>query len=537
MSLPINIKDLLNGKPVEWERLEFKAGWNPEAVLHTLCAFANDIHNLGGGYILIGVAEHNGRPVLPPAGLDPAQIDAIQKELLNLGFSSIAPYYHPIAVPVEIDGRHVLVLWALGGPTRPYKAKISLGKDVKEFAYYIRKGSSTVRAKGADETELMSLATTIPHDDRVNQQAKLADLSRELMQDYLQQVGSDLATQAPTLSLFELGRQMGVIGGPSEMPMPLNVGLMMFNPEPWRFFPVMQIDVVWFPKEGPGGNKFSEKVFKGPIPRMTGDALDYIQRNLITETVIKHPDRAEATRVENFPYAAIEEAVVNAVYHRGYDTREPIEIRLERDEMMIISYPGPDRSVRLDQLQAGRAQPRRYRNRRIGEFLKELEFTEGRCTGIPKIIEAMAKNGSPPAEFEFDEDHSYFMVRLPIHPAAREVAESATGQEPGKVGAGVTAAAKTESGSGWDQVGTKSGLSRHQVEILRKCLADAEIAELMTIAERVNRTKFRDQVLKPLLADNLLAMTIPDKPTSRNQRYRTTDKGRVLLVILSGGGA
>lgn len=134
MALPININDLLNGKPVEWERLEFKAGWNPEAVLHTLCAFANDIHNLGGGYILIGVAEHNGRPVLPPAGLDPAQIDTIQKELLNLGFSAIAPYYHPIAVPVEIDGRHVLVLWALGGPTRPYKAKISLGKDSKDFA-------------------------------------------------------------------------------------------------------------------------------------------------------------------------------------------------------------------------------------------------------------------------------------------------------------------------------------------------------------------------------------------------------------------
>jgi ATP-dependent DNA helicase RecG len=73
-------------------------------------------------------------------------------------------------------------------------------------------------------------------------------------------------------------------------------------------------------------------------------------------------------------------------------------------------------------------------------------------------------------------------------------------------------------------------LSRHQVEILRKCLADAEIAGLMTIAECANRTKFRDQVLKPLLAANLLAMTIPDKPTSRNQRYRTTDKGRALLA-------
>lgn len=128
MALPINIYDLLNGKPVEWERLEFKAGWNPEAVLHTLCAFANDINNLGGGYILIGVAESNGRPVLPPVGIDPEQIDAIQKELLNLGFSAIAPYYHPIAVPVEVEGRHVLVLWALGGPTRPYKAKNQSGQ-------------------------------------------------------------------------------------------------------------------------------------------------------------------------------------------------------------------------------------------------------------------------------------------------------------------------------------------------------------------------------------------------------------------------
>lgn len=39
----------------------------------------------------------------------------------------------------------------------------------------------------------------------------------------------------------------------------------------------------------------------------------------------------------------------------------------------------------------------------------------------------MEKNGSPPAEFEFDEDHSYFMVRLPIHPAAMEVTASTAG--------------------------------------------------------------------------------------------------------------
>ena len=73
--------------------------------------------------------------------------------------------------------------------------------------------------------------------------------------------------------------------------------------------------------------------------------------------------------LELSPYVAIEEAVVNAVYHRGYDVREPVEIRIMHDELVVLSYPGPDRSVRLEQLRIGKAMPRRYRIRRIGEFL------------------------------------------------------------------------------------------------------------------------------------------------------------------------
>ncbi len=63
--LPININDLLLQRTIESERIEYKADWNPESVMHTLCAFANDFHNLGSGYIVIGVAEDNGRPILP----------------------------------------------------------------------------------------------------------------------------------------------------------------------------------------------------------------------------------------------------------------------------------------------------------------------------------------------------------------------------------------------------------------------------------------------------------------------------------------
>lgn len=85
--------------------------------------------------------------------------------------------------------------------------------------------------------------------------------------------------------------------------------------------------------------------------------------------------------------------------------------------------------MRLEQLRVGHARPRRYRNWRIGEFLKGLAFTEGRATGISKIIQAMAKDGLPSPEFKFDEGHRYFMVRLPIHLAVQEVAKSSARDE------------------------------------------------------------------------------------------------------------
>jgi ATP-dependent DNA helicase RecG len=136
---------------------------------------------------------------------------------------------------------------------------------------------------------------------------------------------------------------------------------------------------------------------------------------VITEKVIKHPDRAEADRFFNFPYAAIEEALSNAVYHRAYDEREPIEVRVESDRIEIVSFPGPDRSVTMEGLKSYRVSNRRYRNRRIGDFLKELHLTEGRNTGFKKILDALEANGSPKPEFETDDDRSYFITRLFVH--------------------------------------------------------------------------------------------------------------------------
>ncbi len=49
MAIPTNIKTLLSGKVVEWAKIEFKETWNAEASLKSVCAFANDLDNWGGG--------------------------------------------------------------------------------------------------------------------------------------------------------------------------------------------------------------------------------------------------------------------------------------------------------------------------------------------------------------------------------------------------------------------------------------------------------------------------------------------------------
>lgn len=129
----------------------------------------------------------------------------------------------------------------------------------------------------------------------------------------------------------------------------------------------------------------------------------------------------EALRIMNYPYQAIEEAVVNAFYHRDYMSCEPVTIEIEPDCINIMNFPGIDRSISEKTIAEGkRFVSRYYRNRRLGEFLKELDLSEGHSSGIPTIQEELEKNGSPRAEFFTDEDRRAMRIRIPIHSAFLE---------------------------------------------------------------------------------------------------------------------
>jgi len=513
--LPINVDSLLSGdSSVEWERIEFKEGWNPLAVIRTLCAFANDFNNLDGGYVFIGIGEKDGKPIFPPKGLSQEEIDRIQKSLLNFGNSKINPPYHPIAYPFQIEGKYVLLLRAPGGENRPYQAVNSFKEDDKSRNYYIRKLASTVIARGNYLTELLSLAQSIPFDDRYNQQATLEDLETSLIQEYLTEVGSELASQVKDIDFEKLCRQMNIVGGATENPLPKNVGLMFFNQNPAKFFPHTQIDVVKLPT-GASGDKIIEKSFFGPINQQIRDALHYIDTTVIEEVTVKSPRKAQADKFFNYPYQAIEELLVNAVYHRGYDVREPIEVRILPDRITIASYPGPDRSIKIEALAAGNFVARRYRNRRIGEFLKDLNLTEGRGTGIPKAIQAMTENGSPQPNFETDEDRSFFVSTLPIHLQATSGVTS-----------GVTTPTFTPE--------VMEFLNDKAIDLLGYCITPRSRTEIQMHLQLKDVKHVRERYIYPLLSAKLIVMTDPEHPLSPGQRFKTTKVGGNALAEYKG---
>ena len=414
MALPVNIDDLINHRKVEWARIEYKEGWNPEKVLHTLCAFANDIDNWGGGYVIIGIAEENGRPVFPVKGIEPNELDHIQKELLNV-CHFIEPVYMPVVEPCVYEGRHLLIVWAPGGCERPYKCLEHIAKDAKSpKAYYIRKLASTVKATRQDEKELFELTGDVPFDDRPNVHADITDLKMNLLVEYLHEVGSDLADSAEEMSVAEVARNMQIAAGPAECFKPKNVGLMFFNPHPENFFRCAWIDIV--DKPDPTGEGMVEQTFRGPLHVQLRSALDYIRNRFLREKIFKYDDRPEAGRFWNYPYRAIEEVLANAVYHKSYRIAEPITVVVTPEAMTISSLPGPERSITDADLAACRMIGLHYRNRRIGDFLKELDLVEGRNTGIPVVVNVMRENGSPPPVFSSPENRDWLSVTLPVNP-------------------------------------------------------------------------------------------------------------------------
>lgn len=329
MALAININDLLNKQKIESNRIEFKKGWNPASIYHSVCAFANDFDDLGGGYI-------------------------------------------------------------------------------------VRSGTSSIIAKGEVLDELRELASRVPFDERGNPDIKIEDISKLLLREYLVKVGSKLANELYTKPLESILEQMDLYVGPKENRMLRNVAAMMFCEDPSKFFKRTQVEVVYFPEgrlNNPN-NLYEGPVIKGSITQIIDRTLEYLNRMLVMQTVIKPKDSSRSQKFVTYPYQALEESVTNSLYHRDYREWEPVVITVEPQGITIQNVGGPDRSISAaDISRCEILVSKRYRNRRLGEYLKELDLTEGRSTGIPTIQNVLENNGS----------RTFFRITIPCHKAAGNI--------------------------------------------------------------------------------------------------------------------
>lgn len=311
MPLPINIQSLLKGRVIENDRIEFKESWNPDSIYRSVCAFANDIENIGGGYIIIGAAEENGIAKTPLKGIPVDQLDSIQKQMIGLN-NLIRPVYSPKLSIEQIEDKFIIVLWIPGGSNRPYEVPEKITSCEKRFFYYIRRYSNSVKANLQEQQELIALANKIPFDDRANTQASLEDISITLLRDHLRLTRSRLFELSESVSKADLLAQMDLVSGPVEMLFPRNVSLMLFSEKPQKFFHCSHIEIVEFPK-GPEDPTFYERSpIDGPVQKQINKFIEFFKTNILQEKIVKLPDKAEAVRIWNYPLEALEEAIANA---------------------------------------------------------------------------------------------------------------------------------------------------------------------------------------------------------------------------------
>ena len=200
------------------------------------------------------------------------------------------------------------------------------------------------------------------------------------------------------------------------------------------------------------------------------------------------------------------------MYHRDYQEREPVEITIEPDKISILSYSGPDRSVTIEAIRKGELlRSRRYRNRRLGDFLKELDLTEGRSTGIPTIQDELRRNGSPKAIIETDPDRTYFMIDIPCREGVETTLSIGERRSNDRV--------KRQSN---DRVTT-------ELVILEYCLnarSRRDILEHLNLKYHSDNYK---KYIKPLVDKGYLHYTEPKSPSSPTQKYITSVLGKEFL--------
>ncbi|MBP5293208.1 MAG: putative DNA binding domain-containing protein [Clostridia bacterium] len=457
----------------ELQNVELKAAETdfPKKIYDTLSSFSNQDD---GGVIIFGISQEDNYKIVGVYDLEKAQRKAME------ACEQMEPAVRAVFTSAEIDGKCVL---SAEIPSVEYWLRPVFYKGAGRLkGSYVRVGDADEPMTEYEVYSFESFRRRSRDELRTVQECRLDMLDSDRLGKYLFAVKREREKLAK-LSDSEILELMGI----TSKGIPTLAGVLSFALYPQTWFSQLCITAVSIPgteigdSDQEGARFLDNKRITGAIPEMLDDTVEYVRKNMRTKTVID-PDGHRADRTE-YPIVAVREAVLNALIHRDYSLlseNTPVSIEMYRDRMEISSKGGIYGGGPLSQLGKGRPETR---NPALANILELLKITENRYSGIPTIFKAFREAGLPKPEFEIK--HGLFKV---IFRNGIEVTESEI---------------------------DKSDISK---AIVQFCMVPKSREELVAFTGK-SRFFTMSSIMKPLIEQGLIQLTIPEKPKSPNQRF------------------
>ena len=282
-----------------------------------------------------------------------------------------------------------------------------------------------------------------------------------------------------------------------------NAAILLFGKQPQRFFITSEIRCAMFYGFEVEKPIPSYQVYKGDVFQLVDQAVDFVMARIDLAVGDRSQSVDVSTQYE-IPRTAVTEAIVNAVAHRDYTSNGSVQVMLFRNRLEVWNPGQLPYHLTIEKLKE--AHGSFPANPLLAEPMYLAGYIERMGTGIPDMIKACRQAGLKEPEFTQNETFTTIIWRK--EQIAQQVTEQATEQATEQV---------------TEQV-------KRVVLILKNTSLSME--ELMGKLELKHRPSFLYTYVKPTLEMGLIEMTIPDKPTSPEQKYRLTEKGRQLQLQL-----
>jgi ATP-dependent DNA helicase RecG len=404
----------------ESEQVEWKENVaDIDDVVAALTAFANDLQNLGGGYVVCGAHEArdpHGFPLLVRTGLTANRLKEVEHTVLARCRERVSPPLAPRVeeLPSDDPARRVLVfVQPATGVAHTFRRQQDGAK------HFVRIGRSTIEARNGILRDLLVRKGALPPwDRRPCEGATVDDLDLLVLRDTLHRLGltgdrlNPQAFVSDTVAVSAFVPALLVREPLTGTLRPRNFAILLFGRDVQRFVP----GAVAFFSHYDGVDRAAPR---GERLELAGGLLEQLRLMLpaveAEARTLFDKDDAVAPSVRKYPARALREAVVNAFAHRDYERVDPVRVTAFLDRVEVLSPGGLPLGARPEELATGTAPPR-WRNQALAWFLTRLGYAEAEGQGLRTIEATLRQGGCPAAEFAVTSEHVACTLRA--HPRA-----------------------------------------------------------------------------------------------------------------------